>query len=146
MKTDYEQMLTTRCNELGVTASDLEHLNRLFYSEIRMCGCGYPDAAIKLTHDILTATRARNLDDLSTLIGTRGAIQIVMGALDEAGLTEHGTSFNGSWLTPKGEYALGLLDKLATHNLDDLWEDLVLGLPHDGGECGPTCWTSGAKS
>lgn len=138
----YDQMLTRRTAALGVTTSDIEHLQLIYYADLGLCGCGYPDEAWKLVHQLLRLhdNRQRAATNVAQeLIGTAGAIQIVFGVLDNAGLTEHGTSLWGGWLTDRGKWLLNVLNRLDGADLHDLWDELNLGLPHDGKDCPTGC-------
>lgn len=84
--------------------SMLEHLNAICFRDLRLCGCGNPDAALTLVHALLRAHEARRLREIAQqLVGPDSVCQIVLGVIDAAGLTEHGTSFWSGWLTPKGK-------------------------------------------
>lgn len=117
---------------------DLSHLYALVYDDLRFCGCGCPDEAYNLVRDLLAlAPFYDHQDELKARIGVtgddHGALYLVLYALDKAGLTEHGGSVAGSWLTPKGTHYLGLMRAYEHGELDHV------GYPHDGGKCPRDC-------
>lgn len=119
-----------------------EHLYKLWADDLDLCGCGYPDDAWTLIHELLRLFGTGEFgyrNRVDQLVGTRGAAHIVLGALEHAGLTEHGTDAYGAWLTGKGRWALWALN---THGHND-----DVGYPHDGqDECTDTCWTPPADA
>lgn len=116
----------------------MQHLYKILVGDLPACGCGNPETAYKLVHDLLRLAPfyEHSYDEIAGLIGTPGAYHIVLGALDHAHLIEHGSGIGGSWLTPKGEWCLGALD--AVVDLDDLFEGI--GFPHEGDDCTEACW------
>lgn len=81
--------------------------------KLPFCGCGHPAQAWGLVRDILRLTPFyddNNLDTVRRLIGSEGAFEIVVGALTEADLLDHGGGAGGSWLTPDGARLLAILD------------------------------------
>jgi len=71
------------------------------------CGCGNPESAIELVHDLLTAAPFyENRDRVKELLPTTGIEMVVFYALESAELIEHGSSIGGSWLTERGKEAL----------------------------------------
>lgn len=122
----------------GVSSSDedeREHLYRLLYGRdgLRFCGCGNPEAVYVLVRDLLAlAPFYENQAAVRERIGTSqddAARYVVLYVLDGAGLTEHGSSIAGAWLTAKGRHYLPLMRR---HEYDDLDE---VGFPHDGEDC-----------
>jgi hypothetical protein len=80
------------------------------------CGCGDPESAYEHLRDVLRAFKApfeTRLDSVEKLLKAEhpGMYWAYLYWLDHAGLTEHGGSVRGSWLTDKGEYLLDLLEK-----------------------------------
>lgn len=59
---------------------------------------------------------------------------MILSTLDNAGLTEHGSSINGSWLTPKGAWFLNAARAIPFDDIDEA------GLPHNGDACTEQCW------
>src|SRR5690348_17311914 len=90
------------------------HLYKVLYDDIPNCGCNEPDAAFRLVHDIMllaplhsgTWVKAREL------IGSDGAFQIVLAAMTDAGLLEHGGSMGGSWLGKRGRWFLWAVEQV----------------------------------
>jgi len=90
------------------------HLHALFYDHIVGCGCNRPETAYELVRDILNLApfyEDGNWRTVSSLIGSDGAFQIVVGLLSKLDLLEHGGSMGGSWLTKKGEYVRDLVNR-----------------------------------
>lgn len=121
------------------------HLYALFYEEIDLCGCGNPADAYNLIRDLMNLCplfKDQGWARAGELIGSEGAVHIVLGALNRVGLIEHGSVITGSWLTPKGEYARELMRR---HEFDSDGDRRGVdegGLPHDGDECAPECWSA----
>jgi len=117
----------------------LDHVYKLFYGDLGMCGCGNPEDAYDLIRKLLDAAPFwEDPNAVRDLIGQPGAYHIVLGSLTRVELLEHGGGIGGSWLTPKGEW---FRDALRTVKFDDLGDDgSNVGLPHDGGECTDACW------
>lgn len=78
------------------------------------CGCGQPWEALALIHRVLKlAPLYASQDELERLLPGPGVQMIVLYALTEADLLEHGGSIGGSWLTDTGKLALATLDAIA---------------------------------
>lgn len=121
-------------------ARTLEHLYQLFYGDLDLCGCGSPEDVWKLIADALKlAPFYEHPNAVRELIGQPGAYHMVLSALTNAGLIEHGGSIGGSWITPKGQWyrqaLAGVTDWLA---LDVAVDDA--GFPHDAQGCTDACW------
>lgn len=124
------------------------HLYKVLCDDIPHCGCGDPEAAFKLIYSIVrlaplhsgTHTRVREL------IGSDGAFQIVMAALTEADLLEHGGSIGGSWLGKRGRWFLWAVEQVG--GVETLADRLgEVGFPHewdakqqDMQPCTDACW------
>lgn len=115
----------------------LQHIYKLFYDDLALCGCGSPEPAVFLVQDILEMApfHERTYDEIAQLIGTEGACHMVLSMLDRADLIEHGANIGGSWLTDKGTWCLQTLRQIDHWSLFD-----EAGLPHDGGPCTDACW------
>jgi hypothetical protein len=118
------------------TATDeLQHLNSLLFDRdgLRFCGCGNPDDAYALVRDLLSlAPFYDHRKEVQARIGGGPGVEdMVLYALDGAGLTEHGTGIGGSWLIPKGRHYLALMRRYEYEDIDDD----ETGLPHDGEPC-----------
>ena len=119
--------------------SAIQHLNSIFYVDLGLCGCGNPDDAYELVRDLLALCplyEDQRWRQAETLTSGGAVHHIVMSTLDTAGLIEHGSSINGSWLTPKGTWFLNAARAVPFDDLDEA------GLPHDGASCTGQCWTA----
>ena len=126
-----------------------QHLCLLFYGEtdgLGICGCNQPSEAYELVLNVLAYFAQDHADrdyhELDRLIGTPGAVQLVLSQLDNAKLTDHSGTLAGGWLTDKGRAALEMMrrhewyDDGTTPGVDQA------GYPHDGlNECTAACWT-----
>lgn len=117
------------------------HLYVIFYDDqqgLGLCGCGNPEAAYALVRDLLGLApfyEDSRWQAAETLTGSiPGAHHIVLGAMERAGLLEHGSSLTGAWLTPKGEWCLAAMRTAEFNDLDQV------GYPHDGSVCTDACW------
>jgi hypothetical protein len=117
----------------------LDHVYKLFYEELHLCGCGNPEDAYALIRQLLDLTPFYDDPDaVRHLIGQPGAYHMVLGMLTHADLIEHGGGIGGSWITPKGEWFRAAMRRVT---FDDIGSnDSQAGLPHDGGECTDACW------
>lgn len=125
----------------------LEHLYVLFYDDAQglgLCGCGNPESAYDLVRDLLGLapfyedSRWKAAESLTGNIP--GAHHIVLGAMERAGLIEHGTSLRGVWLTEKGKWCLAAMRATEFDDLDQQ------GYPHDGKPCTDACWRAPAPA
>lgn len=90
------------------------------------CGCGNPEEALELIHDLLKAAPYyENRERLKELLPTTGLEMLVLGALDNAQLVEHGGSIGGSWLTDRGKQVLAALDQVAAEEGYEAYEDTM---------------------
>ena len=91
--------------------SYLNEADYFYIREMEMCGCGRPESVHKMLNDILTA----NCDDHPNIIDHKKAIDVIskdlesayefiMHVLENKGMTEHGGSVYGSWITDKGKH------------------------------------------
>lgn len=118
-----------------------QHLYRLFFDEpggLGICGCNQPHAAYDLVRALLVYFEQDHADrdwrDLGRMIGTDGAVHLVLCLLDNAGVIEHGGTVAGAWLTDKGRAALEMMRRHEWESVDET------GYPHDGRGCTPPCW------
>jgi hypothetical protein len=117
----------------------LNHLYKLFYGDLDLCGCGRPADAYELIRDIISLAPFFENERwrlVESLIGNAGAHHIVLSALENADLIEHGSSISGSWLTPKGKWCQAVMRGVEFEDIDGI----SAGYPHDGGECTIACW------
>ena len=64
------------------------------------CGCGNPEEAVGLVHELLRAAPFYDSRErVKELLPTTGVEMIVLGALDRADLIEHGGNIGGSLTT-----------------------------------------------
>ncbi|MEV5451547.1 hypothetical protein [Streptomyces sp. NPDC052535] len=119
----------------------LQHVNGLFYMELGLCGCGPSEDAFDLVRDLLRlAPFYDHRDEVTDLIGDGATGHIVLCSLDKADLIEHGGIISGSWLTDKGQWYLSALNSI------DNWDEIDVGLPHNGGKCTDSCWVLPAEA
>lgn len=85
----------------------------MYYDQIKLCGCGNPESVHKFLINCMAATK----DDFGELLDHGKIVklikldpetvaQFVLHFLDDRGLTEHGSSVFGSWLTARGKQVL----------------------------------------
>jgi len=87
---------------------------------IEFCWCGEPEEFLKTLRDVLAEIDAYNhrevrcshchTQDLYEATGTPGSYWLWLYWLNELELAEHGFCITGSWLTPRGEALLALLN------------------------------------
>ncbi|MEU0656144.1 hypothetical protein ABZ485_28400 [Streptomyces albogriseolus] len=116
----------------------LQHINGLFYIELRLCGCGSPEESFDLVRKLLALApfyRGPEVrDEVAALCGNEPARHMILSMLTGADLLEHGGGIDGSWMTGKGEWYLRALTSITD------WDEIDVGLPHDGGDCTDACW------
>lgn len=99
---------------------------------------GPPETAFDLVRDVLSLGDLYErgaYEQAVALIGSPGAVHLVLSALDHAELMNHGSVIQYSWLTKKGEYVLAAMRATTWEQVDDA------GYPHDGEDCTDECWT-----
>lgn len=116
----------------------LAHASSILGGDLGLCGCGNAEESYVLVRQLLQLTPFyEHWDQVAALLPHTAARHIVLSAMESAGLIEHGTSISGSWITPKGQFFLDVLQEIG-----DDWDCLrELGLPHYGGDCTDACWT-----
>ena len=130
------------------------HLYQIVYSDLNLCGCGWPDEAIALIHELLTAISWGRGDGAwqkiravrQRLLPTPALEHLVISLLDHADLTDHGTSIRTSWLTDHGKWFLWAVEQVGgVEGLDDRLCEV--GYPHpwdpelkDTKPCTDACW------
>lgn len=128
-----------------------DHLYVVFTDWVPSCGCGYPDQAMRLIHDLLYVAAHEDNDRekrYEELCGTIGSLQLVLAALNKAELMSHATDITLSSLTDRGWWVLWAIEQLGgIDNLPACME--ISGYPHSGPEmetedvpeCTDACWT-----
>lgn len=106
-----------------------------FWDFANLCYCGNTDRIIRVIHGALLAHSepGENFKPLDDALTSDATSLFVIYALDAWGLTEHGGSVYGGWLTPDGvrlRNALRLIDP--GRALDDDWDDAEDALYPDG--------------
>lgn len=89
---------------------------QIWYETLGGCGCGDPEAAYSLLHDCVKAFDRRNGWEANAMKVIAGhvaedpetAALVIAYMLADKGLTEHGGSVFGSWLTELGEKMIAL--------------------------------------
>lgn len=82
----------------------------LYFGQLGLCGCGCPSDIHKILIDCLSA----NNNEFECIVDYKKIVEIVknnpetiaeliLHFLDSKGLTEHGSSVYGSWITKRGE-------------------------------------------
>jgi hypothetical protein len=121
----------------------LSHLYLVFFGRpLSLCGCGDPEAGVRLVYDLLKLHDQPGLiyDTVGAVLGdNQGVQQVVLSVLESAELTEHGTSLWGMLLTSRGKWVLWAAARLEAAGVD--WAagpSEQTGYPdHD---CTEECW------
>lgn len=109
-------------NDNGVSPTPYVSLvEARWFEDLAFCGCGDAPATRSYLFGILKAIEGRHasnwqVDEVDGAIGSsvEAGRYFVLYVLDAMGLTEHGSSVNGCWLTEKG---LQLLRELEQENV-----------------------------
>lgn len=88
-------------------------LSAIWCGVFGFCGCGDRKYELNLIWETLTIIKEKDLRGMGKLYKLENGFQIYLYLLDWHGFTEHGSSVFGSWLTPKGEALLEILNKKA---------------------------------
>lgn len=102
---DHEACATgTPCTDEELEDRNWAH--DVIYDKLHFCGCGMFTARMELLKQVLEATPMYEgrWPERDTVLG-----EAFLCLLDGAGLTEHGGSVGGSWLTDDGERMLRIL-------------------------------------
>lgn len=97
---------------------------RDFLFEKWFCGCGDPAVAaeaLRLLLRLHPLHEAENRAQLERMVPGEGVRYLVLYMLDRAGLTEHGGTVGGGWLSPKGKEVLAALEE-ASGDLETVFE------------------------
>jgi hypothetical protein len=118
------------------------HLYLVLGEDVPSCGCGWPQDARRLVWDLLSLMPTYGGEKkrrLRKLIGPEGSQQIVLCALERAGLITHGLSVDSAALAPRGRWVLWAVERVGgLEGLEAGWE--TAGFPHADGECEEACW------
>jgi len=102
-----------------------DNIHDFYYRKLNFCGCGNPDTQMQFLRDVLRAINRRSEGNTwkedtkkieALLPGALG--QFYLYWLDSMGITEHGGSIGGDWLTEKGKELLLLMDTAPYNNVD----------------------------
>lgn len=113
------------------------HLYAIMFDDLNICGCGSPADAYDLVKQLLALAplyEPGRVEEMRALIGSPGAVHLVLSALDEAGLMIHSSMIEWAGLTDKGRYALAAMQAVTWEQVDEV------GYPHDGDACTDECW------
>jgi hypothetical protein len=108
-----------------------QHVYKLCFEDLGLC-CGSPEDSYAFLQELLTTIRSKT--DLNQLLPHDGARYLILGALDNADLIEHGSIIDAAWLTRKGEWHW---QAITCCDYDDIEG---IGLPHDGKACMDACY------
>lgn len=98
-----------------------------FWHDADLCGCGRPEQALTQLREALEAQASGEGDDWNPLDMAwidAGSNYLLALALETWGLTEHGHSIYGAWLTDLGRRVLKALQALSPVEFDELAEEL----------------------
>lgn len=99
-----------------------EELRIALFQDGPFCGCGSPEDACQALLDLLRIHPLyEHQEELAALAADSGQTMILLYLLDSMGLTEHGGTVEGGWLTAKGQAVLAALKAEA----DDCFEALT---------------------
>ncbi|WP_327335146.1 hypothetical protein OG473_39650 (plasmid) [Streptomyces anulatus] len=116
----------------------LQHVNGLFYMDLGLCGCGLPEESFDLVRSLLALAPYHQSPEVrkqvAALCGNSVAQHMILSMLDGAELIEHGGTITGAWLTDKGEWYLQVMNSISD------WDEIDVGIPHNGGKCTDACW------
>lgn len=97
-----------------------EELRELLIGNVT-CGCGDPYAVAQLVLDVLALHPLYEGGALAEQ-PSDGLWYFVLGVLDSLGLTEHGGSIGGGWLTDKGKATLAALERERNDGFEELFD------------------------
>ncbi len=91
--------------------NEISHPSKKSYLQTEIlgfCGCGNPDSAMVFVRDILRLLEERKGfgEEIKKELPSDGIYYFVLYMLDNKGLTDHGGSIGGSWLSDKGKEVL----------------------------------------
>ena len=104
------------------------------------CGCGNPDDAAARLCDLLTFHPLyENRGEFERLVPDSGIQHLLLYMLDHLGLTEHGGSVMGAWLSDKGKDVLTALERERSDNFEILTEGDICMHGYTFGQDCPEC-------
>jgi hypothetical protein len=94
-------------------------MTKVTLDSLGFCGCGLPTEAMVFLRDVLQVLNGKQGVDFKSFDAKLGELGLPDGGLryfvfymiDHLGLTEHGGSVNGAWLTDKGRDVLAHIEK-----------------------------------
>ena len=108
--------LWCKVNAIGIAPSIYETLiEARWIEEMKFCGCGAPEETREWLGKVMAIIGKRRTPEWASWDEVEATIQgdkssltyFVLYVLDAMGLTEHGGSVGGCWLTEKGRKLLG---------------------------------------
>lgn len=112
----------------------MDYVNDFYFEKLDFCGCGIPKDVIIMIKDILNiiSTRdTRSYEEQQELFREcfklkkdsndmeYTLLQFILNVLDNADVTEHGSSIGNSYLTIYGKKLLECLNALTVDEIDD---------------------------
>lgn len=91
------------------------------------CGCGSPEVAASRLRDVLALHPLHsNRKAFKVLVPDDGLEELLLYTLDHFGLTEHGGTVGGAWLSDKGTAVLAALNREAGDKFEVLFANACL--------------------
>lgn len=112
--------LRSHCEQALLSAATSPELRVLFMEEF--CGCGRPEAAYGALLRLLRL-HDDHRDQLKEWVADEGIEYLLLYWLYRMGLTAHGGSVGGGWLTDKGKAVLAGLEREAEDDFERLTGD-----------------------
>ncbi|MEU4804339.1 hypothetical protein [Actinosynnema sp. NPDC023587] len=122
------------------------HLYVVFFAPpIELCGCGDPEAGVRLIHELLKLYDEPGLiyDTVGAVLGDNAGVQqVVLSLLGAAELTMCSTTLWSAYLLPRGKWVLWAVARLeqAAVSWADRLDSEGSGYPHNGHACVDSCW------
>lgn len=121
----------------ALTEDELSHLYAWLMEGLPHCRCGSPDESDALVIGVLNliADQRPHAEIAALIGGPIATVQIILGAIEHAGLISHGSIINYCWITARGDWV-----RRAYSRVSGSEEELeYAGFPHDGGGCPSEC-------
>ncbi|MFB7858894.1 hypothetical protein [Rhodococcus qingshengii] len=138
-----------------LTNLQVQHLERVYSDELKLCSCVDPDA-FKMIYEIMellspgteSPDRGQNAQRIEDLAGNTASSHIALTLMEEADIVEHGGNIGGSWLTDKGKMLLNMLRRVDDWDYlkDRMFFDTDMDIADYAGplpkdhECTADCW------